>query len=232
MKKIIFSIITLIVFSCSGGGDDDSPTVTPEPKVPSAANLIFPINNSECTEGTNVTENNSTILFEWMISANTDSYELVIKNLDTNTETSYSSTINEKSVELARATPYSWYIISKSNTVSDTATSASWKFYNAGEGEMSYAPFPATVVSPEDQSNVTGSSVTLEWSGSDVDNDIAYYDVYFGVGSNISVIAEDVTSNSLSNVTVSSGNSYVWYVVTTDQEGNSSNSEHFSFNVQ
>lgn len=233
MRKLLISIFTfLLILSCSSGSDEPDPVVEP-PKKPVAAILNFPNQNSECTEGTNITNTNSTVLFKWNASANTDSYELVLKNLDEGTTTTYTSNTNEKSIELLRGTPYSWYIVSKSNEVTDIATSTIWKFYNAGAGDVNYAPFPATAVAPVNNTNIASTtSTTLEWSASDVDNDIATYDVYFGVhDETINEVSSGQSSSSLANVTVTSGTSYQWYIITIDEQGNSSTSETFEFTV-
>lgn len=235
MKKIItYLYLGLLLINCSSGSDDVGGGSEPQPKKPTAATLSFPNQNSECIEGSNITETNSTVLFKWNASTNTDSYELVLKNLETNSSETYTSTTNEKSIVLLLATPYSWYIVSKSNEVADTATSAIWKFYNAGPGIVNYTPFPAVAVSPTNGEVLAATTaITLEWTGSDVDNDIAHYDVHFGeAGTSLSIIADDTTVNSVSSVSVSSGKSYNWYVVTTDDVGNTSSSEHFSFSVQ
>ncbi|SEP99215.1 hypothetical protein SAMN05421824_0878 [Hyunsoonleella jejuensis] len=234
-KFLMYTCIIGLLFNCSSGGDDDGGgTPEPQPKKPTAAVLVFPNQNSECTEGTNITATNSTVLFKWNAGANTDSYDVVLKNLITAETTTHSSTTNEKSIELLRATPYSWYVISKSDDVTDTANSSTWKFYNAGEGVVTYAPFPAVAVAPVDGASIaTTTTVTLEWTGSDVDNDIANYDVYFAEeGTTLSDIANGITANNVSSVSVASGKSYKWYVLTTDDEGNTSNSEVFSFSVQ
>lgn len=229
-----YMFLGLVVLNCSGGGDGgDPPPPEPQPKKPTAASLVFPEQNSECTEGTNITATNSTITFDWNAGNDTDAYELTLKNLLSGETTTHNTTNTEISITLLRSTPYSWFITSKSSAISDTATSATWKFYNAGEGVVSYAPFPAVAVSPTDgESIATATTVTLEWSGSDVDNDIAHYDVYFGEGETLSLIADDETGTSVSNVAVASGKTYNWYVVTIDNLGNTSNSEQFSFSVQ
>ena len=235
MKKIVLNtVVFLLILSCSSGGNDEpDPPVVESPKKPVAAALSFPSQNSECTEGTNITDTNSTVLFKWNASANTDSYELVLKNLESGVSTTHTAATNEKSIELLRATPYSWYIISKSTEVSETATSTTWKFYNAGAGVVNYAPFPATAVAPANSTNIAATiSTTLEWSASDVDDDIATYDVYFAIsGETLNELSSGLTNTSLAGVTVSSGTTYEWYVITIDAHGNSSTSEVFEFTV-
>ncbi|WP_242202128.1 hypothetical protein [Aestuariivivens insulae] len=232
MKKIlIYTFLSLVLLNCSGGSDEEVKEVV-IPKKPTAASLVFPEQNSECTEGTNITTNNSTITFDWTAGSDTDSYELTLKNLVSGEITKHSATNTEISIELFRATPYSWFVTSKSNSVTDTATSATWKFYNAGEGNVNYAPFPAAVVAPAHESSMASTTtVTLEWSGSDVDNDIASYDVYFGTTESPALLNSGITASSLVNVSVTSGTAYYWYVVTNDEQGNSSTSELFKFNV-
>ncbi|GAA3561852.1 hypothetical protein [Snuella lapsa] len=235
MKKTLLYIslfVSVFSISCSSGGGDNDPDPEPQPQKPTAASLVFPEQNSECTEGTNLTATSSTITFQWNAGANTDTYELSLKNLITSEVTKHSSTTNQLSIELLRGTPYSWSVTSKSKAVNDTATSATWKFYNAGEGVVNYAPFPAAVVAPVHESNIASTTlVTLEWAGSDVDNDIASYDVYFGTTESPALLNSEITTSSLSNVAVISGTTYFWYVITKDQQGNSATSELFSFSV-
>ncbi len=234
MKKyLVYIFLGTVLLNCSGGDDGGGGTPEPEPQKPVAATLSFPNQNSECTEGMNITDTNSTVLFKWNASANTNSYELVLKNLESGVSTTHTATTNEKSIELLRATPYSWYIVSKSNEVTDTAKSGTWKFYNAGAGVVNYTPFPATAVAPANNTNIAvAASITLEWSASDVDNDIATYDVYFAIsGETLNELSSGLTSMSRAGVSISSGISYEWYVITTDEHGNNSTSETFEFTV-
>ncbi|MCL6295299.1 hypothetical protein [Jejuia spongiicola] len=232
MKKLIYSLIVLIYISCSGGGSDDSGPGVPVPKNPASAILVYPEQNSECTTGTNVTTTNSTVEFEWNVSANTDTYELSLKNLELGSTTTHNATTNKISIELLKGTPYSWFIVSKSNSVDNTAQSQTWKFYNAGEGTVSYAPFPAEVVAPVNNVNVaTTDKVTLDWNGSDVDNDISVYDIYFGTTTTPPSFKTDHPESSLVDVAVTSGTTYYWYIITKDEEGNNSQSETFKFTI-
>lgn len=232
MKKLIYTLIALISISCSSGESDGPNPEAPTPKNPETVVLVYPEQNSECTTGTNATVTNSTVEFEWNTSKNTDVYELSLKNLESGNTTTHSTTTNKISIELLKGTPYSWFVVSKSNSVNNTAKSQTWKFYNAGNGKVSYAPFPAEAVTPANNENIdVTDKVTLDWNGSDVDNDIATYDVYFGTATTPPSIKTDHPESILTDLTVSSGVNYYWYIITKDEEGNISQSEIFKFNV-
>lgn len=233
--KYIFAslVFCFILLNCSSSSDDDEPDpgnggdVNP----PSAAILVFPNENSECTEGSNLTSNESTIVFDWNDSNNTDSYQLFVKNLETQNTTNYTSSTSEKSVTILRGTPYSWYVVSK-NSGTETAQSQTWKFYNAGEAVSSYAPFPADIGAPAFGTSLSSAttSVTLQWTGEDVDNDIESYQVLFDTTTPPTAEVQNNSSNS-AEVTVSSGNTYYWRVVTKDTQGNASQSTIYEFKV-
>lgn len=235
--KFLGSIGLLILMSCSGGGDGgdggDGGTPTPPPTPqPVAATLIFPDNNSTCVEGQVVSESNNRITFQWNEAQNTDSYTLVVKNLNTNQEINQSANTNQAAVTLDRGTPYQWYVISKAQGTTSTASSATWKFFNAGEGITNYAPFPADAVYPARGARIqTSGTITLEWAGADVDDDISGYEVYLDTTADLSVEPVNSAESTL-EVTVTSGQNYFWKVVTVDSAGNSSISEVFEFSVQ
>ena len=240
MKKSILYItaclaICFLNINCSSGGGDDSPNPDPDPVVvdpPTASTLVFPEQNSECTEGTNITATESTIVFNWNDSNNTDSYQLFVKNLDDQTTQNYTSNVSERLVTLQRGTPYSWYVVSK-NSGTETAQSTTWKFYNAGDATSSYAPFPADLVAPDLSETLSTSttSVTLEWNGEDIDDDITEYDVLFGTETTPTNVVT-TTSNTSFSVSVSSGNIYYWRIITYDSENNNSESPIFKFTIE
>ncbi len=225
MKKINRVILILMCFNCSNESVDNNPN-------PGASSLIFPDNNQECNQGVDVSDTQSTVTFRWSATSNTDSYTLNLKNLITQSTTSHPSLTNELAVTILKGTPYSWYIISENIDVVETAQSATWKFYNAGNPIESYAPFPADLLAPAMSSILSGvTDQTLTWQGDDIDNDIVSYDVYFDTTSPPASL-EGNTSNTSMNVTVASGNTYYWRVVTIDGEGNNSQSEIFEFRVE
>lgn len=74
------------------------------------------------------------------------------------------------------------------------------------------------------------SAVTLEWNGSDVDNDIVVYDVYFGTENPPSLNTNDITDSQII-LPVSSNTINYWNIINRDSEGNTSESGVFQFRV-
>ncbi len=233
-KLTIGSWVLAMAVACSGGGDgggDTEPEPTPVP-APSAATLVFPENNSECTEGEVLSEIQSLVRFQWNASQNTDSYQISLTNLETNTTALANSTTNEVELTLLRGVPYEWFVVSRANGTTETASSAVWRFYNAGPGISNYAPFPAEAVAPPRGATIDASAtVTLQWSGNDVDNDIVSYDLYFGTSDPPDLFQADITGTS-SEVSIATGQTYYWQVETKDSAGNRTNSELFVFRVE
>jgi len=234
MKKIhyiIIAVIGIVLQSCGGGGDGPAPVVVVTP--PSAANLVFPANNEECNTGTSVSETKSKVSFRWNVGANSTSSEVVVKNLLTNGESKTTSASNEVEITIEKNTPYKWWVVSRATGTVETAKSPEWKFYNSGDAVTTYAPFPAELVGPVNGSTVTTATTSLEWTGSDVDSDLASYDVYFGTVNPPTTLQGSTTAPTtiLESVAVTA-NTYYWKVVSKDGEGNSSTSPVFEFKVE
>jgi len=224
MKNNLYILtIILLLLSCEK-----------DPKSPERTVLVFPANNQVCTGGTVISATESSINFRWNKSANTDMYELNIKNLETNAISTYTSNTNQLAVALLRGTPFSWYVVSKSAKVAEEAQSEIWKFYNEGVGLASHPPFPAEDLKPSYNQNVVayGGVINLSWKGSDPDNDLAKYEVYLGTTENPPKLTNGSTTNMfLNNVTVNSGKIYYWKVVSIDLLGNSSETVVSRFKV-
>ncbi|OKS85644.1 hypothetical protein [Mucilaginibacter polytrichastri] len=230
MKKLNYIILalSLILASCGGTGSDPAP----EPdKLPVKVLQIFPEKDAVCNQGTTISATQSSVTLRWNSAANTDSYDVAVKNLLTGASTTQSSTQTQLTVTLATNTPYSWAVTSKSAKVTDTAVSDTWKFYNAGPGTVSYAPFPAELLTPTNGQAVTpvNGMVTLTWKGSDVDNDIVSYDVYLSNLPTPALYKSDVTATTLD--VNAKPNSY-WRVVTKDSKGNTSDSGVFQYTIK
>lgn len=228
----LFGVFTVILLFGCGGSDDgpEEPIVVPPP---TAAVLTSPANDEVCLDGNSINVLQSEVNFIWEASGNTDSYDLVIKNLNSGQSNSYSPTSATQNVILNKGEPYSWYVLSKADNTNETAQSATWKFYLAGDGQLSYAPFPAEIVSPEMGSGVSSANgtVALAWKGSDTDNDIIGYDILFDVA-DPPLANLYTTSDEVYEVEVALGGIYYWQIITKDDKGNSSTSEVFQFKVK
>jgi hypothetical protein len=231
MKYLFYMVSLLLVLSACSSHKSDSPA--PQGGEPAAALLTFPAQNSICVSGSAMSATQSSILFQWNKSDNTDSYELNIKNLLSGATQTQTTAGAQATVTLLRNTPYSWWVISKSAKTSQTAVSDTWKFYNAGDGVTSYAPFPADQLLPGmgDYVDATAGMITLTWTGSDPDNDIIGYDVYFGTSTTPALYKQGITATSFANVPVTTGKQYYWKVVAHDSQGNASESDIIKFNV-
>lgn len=218
---LFIAILLLLQVSCSSSDDSGS--------IGGAVSLIFPENNSECTEGAVVNNDHSTITFQWQ-STQAESYEVFVKNLTTNLTANTTFTANEGPITLERGTAYEWYVVAKAGG-EENGKSDTWRFYNAGVGTENYAPFPAVAVNPQRGQSVNATSnVNLQWQGNDVDGDITGYEVFFGT-SEQTLTGIGSTAQSSMSANVVSGQTYYWRVVTRDGAGNTSQSELFDFRV-
>lgn len=231
MNRIFLTGTFFFLLSC--GKDIPEPVVI-DPEIPAKVLLIFPLENSECNEGTDVSATESTVRFEWKEAENADEYELVVANLASDDLNSFITTETKIPVVLQRATPYAWYVISRSNDVDSTSKSSVWKFYNSGEGIRSYAPFPAEIIYPKmaESINAPSGTITLDWEGNDVDNDIMDYDVNLGSTNPPEKFQENLTQSILSGVSVEINTVYYWSITTHDAVGNQSTTAVFQFVVR
>jgi len=232
MKKLVYICLSVaLVFGCKDTTDDGpigNPNGAEDP--PEGVLLVFPYQDTLCNEGENPTPTQSTVFFEWVPNDNAESYTLTIENLDSGSITEYQTSEFIFPVTIARAVPFRWFVTY--DLQGETKESAVWNFYNAGPGVQTYPPFPAEIISPTMAQNMASTtSVTLNWIGSDVDNDIVGYDIYFGIDNPPSLNTSDTTADELT-VSVTAGNIYYWQIVTKDLEGNSSQSGVYQFRVQ
>ncbi len=226
--RYLVLFIVLPLFSCGGSGDDPTPEPEPEVLVPSAATLIYPDNNEECTEGTAISDTESRVTFQWSASENTDSYTLQLNNLETGEESLSNTSNTEIQLTLNRGTAYSWYVVSNADKTNETATSSTWRFYNAGAAIENYAPFPAYDPNPGMGVAVDAGSVNLQWESSDLDGDTLSYALYLDTISPPTTLLGELETNSY-ETTVNANVVYYWRIVSMDNAGNSSESEIFEF---
>jgi hypothetical protein len=223
----IYLFLIVIVASCSSDdGGEEINSVDP----PTAVTLIFPEDNTECNEGTIISDTETDVRFEWQEATNANSYILEVKNLNDGTSRNISTLSTEFLLRILRGTPYSWSVKSLASGTTETTESEVWKFYNSGLPQESHPPFPAEAISPLSGASVNEGDISLQWEATDVDNDIVSYSVYLD-SVNPPVAEIGSTSNTTINSTVTSGQVYYWKIVTTDQIGNTSDSQIFEFGV-
>jgi hypothetical protein len=229
MKKLnyIYIALALLAVGCGGAGNSSDPT--PDP--PTKTLLISPEKDAVCNQGTVISATQSSVTLKWNAATNTDSYDVAVKNLLTGLSTTQSTTQTQLAVTLSTNTPYSWTVTSKSTKVTTTAASDTWKFYNAGPGTVSYAPYPAELLTPKNGEAVApvNGNVTLTWKGSDVDNDIVSYDVYLSNLPTPALYKSDVTATTLD---VPAKPDCYWRIVTKDSKGNTSDSGVFQYTIK
>ena len=219
------TLAILVLASCSSGKDTPAPSPT---------TLLSPTNNLTCLKSSSTSGNSTSVTFSWSKASNADSYQLEIKNLNTQTTTSYTTSSVSYTARLDVNIPYSWNVTAV-NTAGKT-TSDVWKFYLSGTALSNYAPFPAELTAPTSGAiiNANGAStveVTFQWIGSDPDKDIASYAVYLdNTNGSTQVIASQTAVTATQ--TLNSGKVYYWKVVTTDKTGNTSTSAVNSFQIK
>ena len=241
--KYFSFMFTLTLISCGGGGGDDSgggggPVDPPAPTPPGKSTLLAPANNKTCETGTSVSDTQSTVAFSWGASANTNTYDVRITNLDTNSATNKNGVASTSTTAtLDKGVPYSWRVTSKNTTSTTTTPSDLWKFYLAGDGIVNYAPFPADLKTPMSGSTVTLSDdgkATFTWEGTDPDSgDTLSYTVYVDKVDGKQTPASALTdlSAQTADVELEEATTYYWRVKSSDGT-NASYSIVYSFKTQ
>jgi len=229
MKNYFYLLIIIFSFSCSKD--------TAEVSDPASFELIFPANNETCLEGSKINDTQKEIVFRWGGSTNAIGYSLDIVNLTTNVGQTLSSNSTSLAVKLNYAEPYSWKVIASGEEGAKSASSEQWKFFIAGDEVINYAPFPPELISPRPSATMDVSSlneIVLNWTCSDVDNDIITYKVYLDTtdGSTLVRTLAYVQNNTELGVDVVKDETYSWKVIAIDSNGNSSSSGVYSFKTQ
>ncbi|MDA0201417.1 MAG: hypothetical protein O2878_07030 [Bacteroidetes bacterium] len=220
MKKYCL-LFLLILVSCIK-------EVIPDPE---PAMLLGPLNNNNCNTAIVVNDQQSQVNFSWQEAQHTDEYELVVRDLLTNTDAKKNSIRLFTSMVLERGKQYSWWVNSLSDQKETVGKSEIWTFYLEGLQNSSHFPFPAKLISPENNAQVSleNGAFTLRWEGVDLDDDIISYDIYIGTDPDeLQLRVENHTINSIS-ANLMADQIYYWKVTTRDDEGNVSNSLVGSF---
>lgn len=215
--KIIVKLAFCLLLMVSCGGNDDSPPVVNE-RVIGNFNLVFPDNNHICTSGDYADDNNVAIEFSWTAAENANGYLLEITDQNTQEVTSLTSSTIEKSVSISKATQFSWKVTALQLEKTKESDSGTWSFYSQGIPEENYSPFPADI-SVVDNENGT---IEIEWTGSDLDNDIELYEVYFGNSNEPILIASKDNDSESVQQSITYGVEYYLKIISIDSRGHKS----------
>ena len=219
-QKTASIVIAVLICTCS------KPSI-PEPE---AVLLTTPENSNTCVP-LSTTARQGVVNFGWEEAQNTDSYEVFVRNNITQTEKIKSTDLTSTTITLDRGAPYSWWVVSSSEASPVNTKSEVWTFYLEALQQVTFLPFSAQLNNPKDEQEVTLSSgeVNLQWTASDLDNDIAYYQVYVGtVAAQMSLVQDNQIISSYSAL-LDVGQTYFWQIITIDQRGNKSQSAIQSF---
>ena len=241
IKFLKIFTLSLLMISCGGGGGDgdsgggDPP---PPPTPPGNPTLTSPADNTVCETGTSISDTQSNVIFTWQSSSSTNSYDLEVKNLNTNSIQNITGiTTTTSTVTLDKGEPYSWKVVSKNSQTTQTGSSSTWKFYLAGLGSKNYAPFPAELKSPKSGSTIARNSdgkVTFEWDGSDPDQgDQLTFTLYVDKVDGKQTPSSDLTDLNVKTIdaVLDGGSTYYWRVKSSDGT-NSSFSNIYSFKTE
>lgn len=220
MKSLIkLTLCFVLLTSC--GGSKDSPKETPKDEELGAFNLVFPDNNLICTEGEDINNNEVSISFIWSASKNATSYEFTLTNLDNNEVINETVSSTSLDLTLPKGSQFTWSVSAVLNNSKKESTS--WNFYSEGVTVENYAPFPASIT-VEDNNNGT---VNINWTGSDLDNDIAHYTLMV----DDVVLLDNTTNVSYSAHQITYGTTFKITIITEDTIGHTSTvKKDFIFN--
>ena len=202
---------------------------------PESVSLISPKNLESCTNAVRINDTDRQVSFEWTDALNVDQYELIVENSITKEKFISNTPLLNSSLVISAGAPYRWFVRSKSDFTSVTKNSEIWQFYLERIPTESHIPFPASLLSPLNNTSVSlnnENQILFRWKGADLDNDIESYHFYIGVQEeNLNLEKEDISTSQVS-IELDSNSTYFWQIKTTDKSNNSSYSEIFSFETQ
>ena len=220
IKKSTSFFILILIISCKESIPD-----------PEQVMLINPENNNTCLFS-NSNSNFADVEFSWTESKHTDNYDLIIENQITNENKSKTTNLTTSQMSLERGAPYSWYVISKSESSENIALSETRNFYLEAQSQLAHIPFPAKLIYPLNGSILNSVNiVALQWEGYDLDGDIENYDLIIENASNGEEIKYEKILTQALEVELQKGNVYLWKIITRDKENNISTSVTSNFEL-
>lgn len=228
MKKLLYTAILSIALTACGGGGGDNPEPTPTVNTnPTTPVLTYPTNNLLCID--------NTVDFVWNASSDEDgdtiTYEIQVATdiAFTAIEHTLTSTSTTKTIALDKGISYYWRVKATDSQNGSSEYSSINQFYTEGIGTSNYLPFAPTLISPTLNSVIQESTVSLNWSASDVDNDALSFDVYLDTVTPPTTIISSNQTTTNYTATLNSSTNYYWKIVVKDGNSGETNGQIWSF---
>lgn len=235
MKKTILylSLILGLVLSCSSGGGDDPGNPDPDPvnTAPTVPVKVYPLNNTLCID--------NNVVFEW--NASTDNEGNGISYIIEVSETSdfaslahnVSSSSTSRVITVEKGKAFYWRLKAKDTKGEESGYSAASQFLTEGEGASNHLPFAPVLVAPALNSEIDGTSTTLSWTASDVDNDTLTFDVYLDTNSDpVTKVSENQSATTYDASGLTPASTYYFKVVVKDGNGGVAIGQVWSFTTK
>ncbi|MGY5356174.1 glycoside hydrolase family 78 protein [Wenyingzhuangia sp. IMCC45467] len=228
MKKYIYLIALVSLFSCGGSEGEVIGGETGNNKAPTKPNIKAPVNNLLCID--------NNIRFEWNRSSDPEgdaiSYTIQISKDNQFNTIEYTDNIVPRLVDvtLEKGVSYYWRVKATDSQNNSSEYSTTYQLYTEGNGKSNHLPFAAALVSPSYNASVNETTATLQWTASDVDTaDVLTYDVYFGTLSEPeTMVSENQVTNSF-DVSLTAGIQYYWKVDVKDNHGAKTQGQIWTF---
>ena len=229
MRKFILLIVVVLLCACSKSDDNPVPPPTEEETLntaPTVAVKVYPTNGLLCTE--------NPLEFRWNSATDKEgdaiTYEIEVASDAAFTNIIEKASVNgtNKTITLEKGIEVHWRVRAKDSKNEYGDYSPYWTFYTEGEGITNYLPFTPTPLHPILNTKVSGSSVILEWSSTDVDGDPLVYDVYFGPTTPPIIVKED-NMEATYEVNIEMEQTYYWQIIVKDGKGGESVGDIWKF---
>lgn len=216
----------LLLLSC--GGDDEVEDVNTAPTVPIQ---VYPLNNTLCID--------NDVNFEWNASTDAEgdqiSYRIEVSEsasfIPLTIRTSTSATSKTISLDIGKS--YYWRLLAEDSNNASSGFSTVSQFITEGEGESNHVPFGPSLLTPISGSEIDGTSTSISWSTSDIDNDPLVFDVYLDTNSDPTTKVSENQSETTYNATnLASGTTYYFKIVVKDDKGAASIGQIWNFSTK
>lgn len=233
MKKsyLYAAIVLLTILSCGkgeGSVDIEQPEENSAPTIPSQ---VYPLNNTVCID--------NNIVFEWNGSTDLEGNRItyVLEISENSSFTPLLETQNtfseSKLISLSKGKSYYWRIKAIDSQFAESAYSSVSHFLTEGVGVSNHIPFAPSLVAPEINTQIDGTSTILSWSASDVDGDTLTYDVYLDMNEDpTTLVSENLSGTTFNATNLTAASTYYFKIVVKDGKGGTSIGQIWSFTTK